>query len=605
MNNMMKNINEILEEEYSIQELMEFLTKLSYYHRIQGSDGIEEAGEYIKTALIERSGRNIELKRYSYSVPYGSYDPVTGWKVKDGELRLIKPKEELLHTFKNSRTLVMAHSPGGVVEAEVVHVGNGVDPSNYDKIDVKGKIVLAYGYGGIVYRNAELKGACGLLVYRRSGTEDSVPYMGLFLTPEEAKEARIPAVTVSRATANRLIQLIERGEKPVVRISVEAEYRSEAWIPVVTMSIGSGSGEIHLTAHYCHPAGTVNDNVSGSAALMELALTFNRAIEKKLIEEPDKHIIKFIWIPEYAGSLAYMLNEKPTVVFNINLDMIGEKQELTGSTINFVRSPPKIYHPYEAVAYYTFRRALSLSEEIGSHRRALSYKFDLTPYQTGSDHDVYIQLEIPAIMILQWPDLYYHSDQDTVDKFDPKIAKRIAVAAGETAYKIAKRGFEDEIKIYAKAYFHEYIANEMIYTNKEYLDERYRYLIKTIGEKTLQIVKDEYLEKLLREIELKGEEMVEGEKYVYKGPVGILSTRRIYRAIGWNKYIELEKQFERMPLLSRIMGTVIPLYMRKPMSINELQKTILMEFGVKIEKENLETILKILEEAKIVEKLNK
>lgn len=598
----MRTIHEILEEEYSIQELMEFLTKLSHYHRIQGSDGLEEAGEYIRSALMEKGGRNVELKKYSYSVPHGSNDPVVGWKVENGELKLIKPREELLHTFKNSRTLVMAHSPGGVVEAEVVHIGNGTELSNYDKVDVKDKIVLAYGDASIVYRNAELKGASGLLVYRRSGNEDSVPYMGLFFTPEEAKMAKIPALTVSRATANKIIQLIERGEKPIVRISVEAEYRSEAWIPVVTMSIGSGDGEVHLTAHYCHPAGTVNDNVSGSAALMELALSLNRAVEKGILEEPDKHIIKFIWIPEYAGSLAYMLNEKPKATFNINLDMIGEKQDLTGSTINFVRPPPKIYHPYEAVAYYTFRKALSLSEEIGSNRRALSYKFDLTPYQSGSDHDVYTQLWIPAIMILQWPDTYYHSDQDTIDKFDPKIAKLISIAAGETAYKISKRGFEDEINIYAKAYFYEYIANEIAYTEKKHLNERYKYLLETIGEKTLQLTRDEYLEKMLKELKVEGGGDGE-EKYVYRGPIGNLSVRRIYRVIGWEKYMELRKKFEKKPILSRVMWVIIPLYMKKPMSISMLQKTILMEFGVEVEKKDLEELFRILEEAKIIEKV--
>jgi hypothetical protein len=209
----MKNINQILKEEYSIQELMEFVTRLSQYHRIQGSDGIEEAGEYIKETLKERSGWNVELKKYSYSVQHGSFDPVIGWSVRGGELRLIKPREELLHTYKNSRTHIAAHSPGGVVEGEVVHVGNGASLENYEKIDVSGKIVLAYGYGNIVYKNALMKEAIGVLIYRISGTEDSVPYMGLFLTPEEAKEAKIPAVTVSRNTANRLIQLIERGEK--------------------------------------------------------------------------------------------------------------------------------------------------------------------------------------------------------------------------------------------------------------------------------------------------------------------------------------------------------------------------------------------------------
>ncbi|MCS7386801.1 MAG: DUF4910 domain-containing protein [archaeon GB-1867-005] len=592
----------ILNEEFSIQELMDFVSDLSRFHRIQGCDEIEKAGNYIKSIIESEDVLDVELKHYSYGIRHGSFGPVVGWWIKGGELRLIKPREELLHSFKDSRTLVAAHSPGGIVEAEVLHIGDGEDPSSYNKIDVEGKIILACGYAYIVYRQATQNGAAGVLIYRKTGIEDAVPYMGLFLTPEEAKESKAPALVISKKTANKLIKLIEKGEKPVVRITVNAGYREEAWIPVVTAKIGESESEIHLCAHYCHPAGTVNDNVSGAASLMELALSLARAIKNKRLDKPDKHSIRFLWVPEFAGTLAYMINDKPQVVFSVNLDMIGEEQQLAGSTINFVKPPPRLFHPYEAVIYYNLKNALSLSESFSSPRKALAYRFDIVPYEFGSDHDVYVQFNVPSIMINQWPDKFYHSDQDTIDKFDPQLAKIISTSIGSAIYMISKTGHEKEIQKLVKSYFYNYIGLELSATHKELFEARYKYIIKSIGSKVLSEVPDKTIKKLMEAIEEECESQSDKEKYVYKEPIGVLSSRLIYRRMGWEGYKALKEITEKEKFMRTVISSLIPLYMRNPISISRLAKMIEEDYGVKVKLDLLRKTIELLIKAKIIEK---
>ncbi len=45
----------------------------------------------------------------------------------------------------------------------------------------------------------------------------------------------------------------------------------------------------------------------------------------------------------------------------------------------------------------------------------------------SSDHVTYMQHGIPSLMFITWPDMWYHSSQDTPDKMDPTQFKRAAV----------------------------------------------------------------------------------------------------------------------------------------------------------------------------------
>lgn len=60
----------------------------------------------------------------------------------------------------------------------------------------------------------------------------------------------------------------------------------------------------------------------------------------------------------------------------------------------------------------------------------------------SSDHVTYMQHEIPAVIFVTWPDMWYHSSQDTPDKLDPTQFKRAAVVGMGAMSVLAPAGDE-------------------------------------------------------------------------------------------------------------------------------------------------------------------
>jgi aminopeptidase YwaD len=63
-----------------------------------------------------------------------------------------------------------------------------------------------------------------------------------------------------------------------------------------------------------------------------------------------------------------------------------------------------------------------------------AFYIEIDKHYGSSDHVTYMQHGIPAVMFIAWPDMWYHSSQDTPDKQDPTQYKRAAaVGAGALA----------------------------------------------------------------------------------------------------------------------------------------------------------------------------
>jgi len=594
-------LSKLLREGFSTQELIKFVSDLSYFHRIQGSDGLEAAGNYIYGELKDLSPVfDVRLHRFSYLRGYGTLEPLTGWWVRDAELRLVRPYEKLLHSFRESRTLVVAHSPGGEVEGEVVYVGLGDRAKYYEGVDVNGKVVLAYGTPYLVYREASRRGAAAILLYREDGVpDDAVPYLGLFLTPNEVSDAKAVALSISRRVANELLRRIKDGEVVVVRAKVTAGYREDPQIPVITAKLGDQGSEVHIFAHYCHPGGTVNDNVSGSATLLELVKAFSRIVEGNSVHIPRKHSMVFLWFPEYNGSLAYLLSRGGDVAFGVNLDMIGERQSVTGSVLNFVRPPPSMFHPYEAVLYYELRNSLSTAATFSSPKRLISIRFDVAPYEVGSDHDVYIHFNIPAVMLNQWPDKFYHTDLDTIDKFDPEVATNVAVGVGSAMYKVSDGDLSESL---VRSYVLEYLGAETSWVDGKFSDFRFSYLCrKIVGNLMRYIGKSLNLDLLCSG----NDELisVSGERYVYGGPPGIIEFRSLIRKLPEDELFKLQRLLNERRYLRTLLLSLIPLILRKPMTLDELGNAIIGELGVNVDRETLQVLVGTLIKLNLVSKV--
>jgi hypothetical protein len=125
-----------------------FVADVCRFHRIQGSMMFHEVAEYVKAELLKLGLGDAVIEQFSAdgANKYWTYVSPVGWAVRSAELRLVEPREELicsyedlpqcLHTFSNA-------TPAEGVDAELIDVGTGMRPSDYEGNSVKGKFVLA------------------------------------------------------------------------------------------------------------------------------------------------------------------------------------------------------------------------------------------------------------------------------------------------------------------------------------------------------------------------------------------------------------------------------------------------------------------------------
>jgi hypothetical protein len=414
------------------------VSRLSTFHRIQASPGYDEALGLVRE-LLRRGG--IESAVHDYPADgltkTFAWTAPPAWSIRSGCLTQVSPATRELVCFDEAATSVLAHSPGGTVEADLVHVGKGITEEDYAGIDAAGRFVLACGRGATVVRRAIRQGAAGVVIYpgseRAAASHDLVQYAGIFPKAEEIPSL-VPAFSISRRTADALLAALAKG--PVrLRGKVDAAFIDgalrvlEAWIP----GNDPEAGEVLLVAHLCHPRASANDNASGSAVLVELAT----ALERLRGEIPLRNTIRFLWVPEFHGTLPWAaahVRELRAVRYVVNLDMVGQSPERLGEPLRIFRTP-------NAIPSYLNAALGPIAAAVAAHPQSASRRGSLRPLHVlvgtpsgGSDHLVFSAAphRLPAVM-LGHDDPYWHTDLDTPDKVDPSRLKQAAMIAGALA----------------------------------------------------------------------------------------------------------------------------------------------------------------------------
>jgi hypothetical protein len=216
---------------------------------------------------------------------------------------------------------------------------------------------------------------------------------------------------------------------------------------------GQVEEEILVVAHLCHPQPSANDNASGAAAAFEAARTLQELIAKGELVRP-KRTIRFLWLPEITGTFAYLSGretELERIVAGINLDMVGEDQEQTGSSWLIERPPEALtsFAPDLLVCLRDQLAALRDAPDMAPSHTGIGgyplYRQADVPFSGGSDHLVLSDpsVGVPTPMLIQWPDRFYHTAADTPDRTDPNSLARAGSLAAMYAYWLAVAGPEE------------------------------------------------------------------------------------------------------------------------------------------------------------------
>ena len=418
----------------------------------------EYAGTYYETQYIYD-----QLVRYG--LPGAEIARFPGGQVWDGikgELWEVSPMRQKLASYQDMRAMLANGSTNADVTAELIWVGRGM-AEELDRLDVAGKIAVTEGSIGGVHQAACIeRGALGVISIansrpffdplqipwsgvrsRRGGDQQSK--FGFFIPPREGESLK-----------RRLLA----GQEITVHAEVEATTREYDLEDPIAHIPGTdpAAGEIILSAHLFegYVKQGANDNKSGSAAILEVARTLHTLIDEGRIPRPTR-TIRFLWGPEYSGTGPWVRANKELMeqtLANINMDMVGEWLSLNKAYMTVMRTSYGHPHFINDVMenYYRFvgesnrERIQNRSGFYKVPRRIVAptgadepFYYSVETHYGASDHMVFNDwgVGVPGIMMIAWPDQWYHTSGDRVDKADPTQLKRVVVIGAAAAYTVA------------------------------------------------------------------------------------------------------------------------------------------------------------------------
>lgn len=382
----------------------------------------------------------------------------------------VSPKTAKIADYRDLAAILAQGSRSAHVTAELVWVGRGTR-QEIESVDLKGKIAVTEASGSSVHNLAVPAGAVGVISYyspRPLKDPIQIPNASIRGGDNATFCINLPPRD-GYALRDRLL----RGEKITVKADIETT-TEETEIEVPTCIIKGtdpDAGEVILSAHLFEGYVKLgaNDNTSGSAALIEVARTLNDLINDGLLPRP-KRTIRFIWVPEFQGSMPWAAKHKDILantLCNFNLDMVGLWLSKSESVYCMHRTTMGNPHYLNDVAesYYHYMGATNRGFVATGVGRPDATKpvysmtgsrdpfyYSINAHYGSSDHEVFNDwgVQVPGIIMITWPDNYYHTSGDRPEICDPTQLHRAIVIAAASAYTIAGADESMALKIAAE-----------------------------------------------------------------------------------------------------------------------------------------------------------
>lgn len=431
---------------------------LSRFHRLQASPGYRQAAQLIHHRALE-AGLEAEILSYpaNQRASFWAWPSFQEWECERATLDLIEPAAEArrLADYRAAPLSLVQRSAAWDGEAEVVLVADGEEGADYEGLDVAGKVVLTRGDLRRVHELAVAqRGAVGILydgmrtvepVRPEGDLADARQYASFWWQPGDS---RCFGFVLTPREGAALRKLLARGEGPVRVEAHLASGQCDGAIEVVCATIpGETEQEVLVVAHLCHPLPSANDNASGAAAALEAARTLMALIGAQQLPPPQR-TLRFLWLPEMTGTVAYLSGREETlgrIIAAVNLDMVGEDQDQAGSSW-LIERPPDAAASFAPELLAMLREGMvglkGMTDVSPSHTGLGEfplYRLAETAFSGGSDHYILSDpsVGVPAPLLIQWPDRFYHTSADTPDRTDPHSLARSGALAAAYAYWLA------------------------------------------------------------------------------------------------------------------------------------------------------------------------
>jgi hypothetical protein len=450
-----------LRDESSGAAPYENLRYLTGLHRVPATPEFDQAAQFVLQRAHEYGLADAHSEQFPIdgAKHYGLMRSYLAWTVEEARLWETRPQHLLLGDWKTDPIHLADYSHSADVETELVDVGNGASAADYSGKDVRGKIVLADGVLAQVQELAIAQhGAVGIVsdmpnqTTAWSGLDTTVVRWGHL----DARQPSGFAFMVSRQTAEALRMRLQSGEPIVLNAHVKATVGPGHWTVVTATIPGTdpGAGEIVYSCHLDHERPGANDNGSGCVTILESARMLARLIDSGQLPRP-KRPLRFTWGPEVEGTMAFLASHpeiRQRLHASIHMDMVGGDPFKNKSVFHVTATPwslPSFVTDVGAVFLDAIRSATSayaagesaadtgiVETRAGGQGTRNELIANVTPYSSGSDHDDYDSstIAVPSLYLRDWPDIYIHTDHDSLDQIDATKLRRVALLGAASGY---------------------------------------------------------------------------------------------------------------------------------------------------------------------------
>ncbi len=439
--------------------------ELSLHHRMRGSTGFGNAAALIRRELARHGIDQVDVISLpaNGAVFYGTQRSRPGWNASFAELWEQKQEggrwtdDVRIASWADQPIVLAQDSVSGRAEAELVDIGAGTSPADYQGKELSGKLALTSSQPEAVADMAIGRHkAAGIISWAQNqrqawwGEDQTLIRWGHLKTFGEHPTF---AFMVSPARARAWQERLVRGEAVRLRADVQAKREPSAYlIPTAAIAGRDGSKEIVFSCHLDHPSPGANDNASGCSAILEIARSLDRLVKDGTLPQPQR-TIRFLWPCEIECTIA-LLNARPEyarrTLATIHLDMVGGNTEITKSILRVHGTPPSLpsfvsgvgfafgrYVNDQSLAFASSGQAAMPLVDPEGDRRAL--QAEVGGFNQGSDHQVWTEgsWRIPALYIADWPDRYIHTQRDLPANIDATKLKRAIFIGAASAWYLA------------------------------------------------------------------------------------------------------------------------------------------------------------------------
>jgi hypothetical protein len=369
------------------------------------------------------------------------------WDVLGGSLTIVGDAKPLLDLTTNLNVLAINSysTPDTGVVAELVDVHGGT-PADYEKVDVKSRIVLADASLGPLFAEAvQKRGAIGVLAYRMPAyTKPEVNRASIqFSSIPLDTVRRAWGMPISRGALDALRAALARGP---VRVRAIAKTRLFPSVERTVVAEVHGTTQPNerfvFSAHVQEPG--ANDNASGVGALAEIARVLAKLSRSGAVQ--PKRTITMLFGNEIAQTRNFLADDSIRtrgVRWGLSLDMVGEDTKKTGGTFLIEKMPdPSAVWTRGDEKHSEWGGSPITKAQIVPHyfndfllARCLDqaatngWVVKTNPFEGGSDHTPFLTAKKPGVLFWHFTDQFYHTDGDRLDKVSAATLKNVGISA--------------------------------------------------------------------------------------------------------------------------------------------------------------------------------